>query len=56
MLTVANEVKMSAQAEICPMHYIAEVSGRMAGSANVEHHCRILLQKQIARGIVQVGD
>ena len=55
MLTVMEEIKRAAQTDICPAHYIVEVSGRMAGSANIEHHCRILLQKQIARGIVHVG-
>ena len=58
MLTVAEQLAKSGQLEeVGGPAYIAEISSRVASSAHVEYHARIIAQKSLARKLIQfAGD
>ena len=54
VLTVADQLARTGQLEeIGGPAYIAEISSRVASSAHVEYHARIIAQKSLARQLIQ---
>lgn len=57
ILTVANRLGNDGHLdEVGGPSYISELSSKVASSANVEYHSRILLQKQTARQLIALAD
>lgn len=56
ILTVVNQLKTSGTLDIVGgAYYISQLTNRVASSANVEYHSRIILQKFIQRELVRVS-
>ncbi|HSY76716.1 MAG TPA: replicative DNA helicase [Bacteroidia bacterium] len=53
ILTVTNELKRSEELEsIGGAYYISQLTSKIASSANIEYHARIVLQKYIQRELI----
>ncbi len=56
ILTVTNELKQNGNLELVGgAYYIAQLTNRVASSANTEYHARIILQKYIQRELIAVS-
>jgi len=56
ILTVTQELKKQGNLEIVGgAFYIAQLTNRVASSANVEYHARILAQKHIQRELIKIS-
>jgi replicative DNA helicase len=56
ILTVTNQLKKSSELEIIGgAYYISKLTNRVASSANIEFHARIVLQKYIQRMLIQIS-
>ena len=56
ILTVTNALTAAGKLDkVGGMAYIVELSNRVASSANLEYHARIVAQKALARDIIQAG-
>jgi replicative DNA helicase len=56
ILTVTNELKFSGELEIVGgPFYIAQLTNRVASSANTEFHTRIIIQKFIQRELIRIS-
>lgn len=56
ILTVTNELKKTGELELVGgAWYISQLTNRIASSANVEFHARIIAQKSIQRSIIQIA-
>jgi replicative DNA helicase len=56
ILTVTNELKSSGELEMVGgPYYITMLTSRIASSANVEYHARIILQKHIQRELIRIS-
>ncbi len=56
ILTITQELKRTGELEIVGgAYYITQLTNRVASSANVEHHARIVAQKYIAREIIRTS-
>ncbi len=56
ILTVTNELKLNGSLELVGgAYYIAQLTNRVASSANTEYHARIILQKYIQRELISVS-
>ncbi len=56
ILTVTNELKSSGELEMVGgPYYITMLTSRIASSANVEYHARILIQKHIQRELITIS-
>lgn len=56
ILTVTNELKFSGELETAGgPFYIAQLTNRVASSANTEFHARIILQKFIQRELIRIS-
>ena len=56
ILTVTNQLKNSGELELAGgAYYIAQLTNRIASSANVEFHSRIILQKYIQRELISIS-
>ena len=56
ILTVTNELQNSGELELVGgAYYITQLTNRVASSANIEFHARILLQKFIQRELIKVS-
>jgi replicative DNA helicase len=56
ILTVTNELKNSGDLEIAGgAYYITQLTNRVASTANVEFHSRIILQKHIQRELIRIS-
>ncbi len=56
ILTVTNQLKNEGQLELVGgPYYIAQLTNRIASSANIEYHARILTQKYIQRELIRVS-
>ncbi|MBE0650798.1 MAG: replicative DNA helicase [Bacteroidales bacterium] len=56
ILTVTNELKSTGELEMVGgPYYITMLTSRIASSANVEYHSRILLQKHIQRELIKIS-
>ncbi len=56
ILTVTNELKNTGELEMVGgPYYITMLTSRIASSANVEFHSRILLQKHIQRELIKIS-
>ncbi|KAF0201851.1 MAG: replicative DNA [Bacteroidetes bacterium] len=56
ILTVTNELKFSGELEAAGgPFYIAQLTNRVASSANTEFHARIILQKFIQRELIRIS-
>jgi replicative DNA helicase len=56
ILTVISELKSSGKLELVGgAYYISQLTNRVASSANVEYHARIILQKYIQRELIRVS-
>jgi replicative DNA helicase len=56
ILTVTNQLKSTGELEIVggPYH-ITQLTSRVASSANVEYHARIIIQKHIQRELIRIS-
>lgn len=56
ILTVTNELKSTGELEMVGgPYYITMLTSRIASSANVEYHARIILQKHIQRELIRIS-
>ncbi len=56
ILTVTNELKSSNDLEVVGgAYYITQLTNRVASSANIEYHSRIILQKFIQRELIRIS-
>ncbi len=56
ILTVTNELKSMGKLDIAGgPYYIAQLTSKVASSANIEFHSRILLQKFIQRELIRIS-
>jgi replicative DNA helicase len=56
LLTVTEEVKKQGELEkIGGPYYLVELTNRVASSANIEYHARIIAQKHIQRELIRVS-
>jgi replicative DNA helicase len=56
ILTVSNKLKMEGELEeVGGAYYITQLTNRVASSANIEFHARILLQKYVQRELIRVS-
>ena len=56
ILTVANQLKKNGELEIAGgAYYISQLTHRVASSANVEYHARIIVQKYIQRELIRIS-
>ena len=56
LLTVTEELKKSGELEAAGgAFYLVELTSRVASSANIEFHARIVAQKQIQRALIKVS-
>ncbi|MBI9035309.1 MAG: replicative DNA helicase [Bacteroidales bacterium] len=56
ILTVTNELKNSNRLDIVGgPYYITQLTNRVASTANIEFHSRILMQKYIQREMIRIG-
>lgn len=56
ILTVTNELKSSGELEMVGgPYYITTLTSRIASTANVEFHARIILQKHIQRELIRIS-
>lgn len=57
MLTVSEELKKSGDLEaIGGAYYLVELTNKVASSANLEYHARIVAQKYIQRELIRVSN
>lgn len=56
ILTVSNQLKNSGNLDLAGgAYYISQLTQRVASSANVEFHARIILQKHIQRELIRIS-
>ena len=56
ILTVTNELKSSGELDIIGgAYYLARLTNRVASSANIEYHARIISQKYIQRELIRIS-
>lgn len=56
ILTVTNELKSTGDLEMVGgPYYITMLTSRIASTANVEYHARIILQKHIQRELIRIS-
>ncbi|MFH1320307.1 MAG: replicative DNA helicase [Bacteroidota bacterium] len=56
MLTVSNELKSSGELDLVGgPYYIAQLTGKVASTANTEYHAHIILQKFIQRELIRIS-
>jgi replicative DNA helicase len=56
ILTVTNELRKSGELDVIGgPFYITQLTGRVASSANIEFHSRIILQKHIQRELIRIS-
>lgn len=56
ILTVTNELKSSGELEIAGgAYYLTQLTNRVASSANIEQHSRIIIQKHIQRELIRLS-
>lgn len=56
ILTVTNELKSSGELEMVGgPYYITILTSRIASTANVEYHARIIIQKHIQRELIRIS-
>ncbi|MCD4744864.1 MAG: replicative DNA helicase [Bacteroidales bacterium] len=56
ILTVTNELKSKGELEIIGgAYYITQLTNRIASTANVEYHAKIVLQKFIQRELIKIS-
>jgi len=56
LLTVTDKLeKMGKLEAVGGGYYMVELTNRVASAANIEHHARIIKQKQIQRQLIEIG-
>lgn len=56
ILTVSNKLKSEGELdEVGGAYYITQLTNRVASSANIEYHARILMQKYVQRELIRVS-
>jgi len=56
ILTVTNELKSSGELELIGgAYYITQLTNRIASTANIEYHARIVTQKYIQRELIRIS-
>lgn len=56
ILTVTNELRLSGELEsVGGGYYLAQLTNRVASSANIEYHARIISQKYIQRELIRLS-
>lgn len=54
LLTVTEQLRKAGKLEfVGGAYHIVELSNRVASAANIEYHCRIIRQKEIARDLIK---
>ena len=57
LLTVNEELKKSGELELAGgSYYLVELTNRVASTANIEYHARIVAQKHIQRELIRVSN
>jgi len=57
LLTVSEELKrMNKLDEVGGFFYLTELTNRVASSANLEYHARLISQFQLRRGLIQISE
>lgn len=57
ILTVTNQLKKQGDLEIIGgPFYIASLTNRISSSANIEFHCRIIIEKYIQRELIRISN
>ena len=53
VMTVKNQLQQNKKLKLCGgAHYLAELTNKVISSANIEYHCRIIVQKHIQRELI----
>ena len=53
VMTVKNQLQQNKKLKLCGgVHYLAELTNKVISSANIEYHCRIIVQKHIQRELI----
>ena len=53
VMTVKNQLQQNKKLKVCGgVHYLAELTNKVISSANIEYHCRIIVQKHIQRELI----
>jgi len=56
ILTVTNELKQTGELELVGgAYFITQLTNRVASSANIEYHARIIIQKYIQRELIRIS-
>ncbi|MBN3035093.1 MAG: replicative DNA helicase [Bacteroidales bacterium] len=56
ILTVTNELKSSGELEIAGgAYYITQLTNRVASTAHIEYHAKIILQKYLQRELIRIS-
>lgn len=56
ILTITNQLKSSGELEIAGgAYYLTQLTNRVASSANIEQHSRIIIQKHIQRELIRLS-
>lgn len=57
MLTVAQQLRQTGELEMVGgAYYISELTNKVASSANIEFHARIIIQKYIQRKLIEISN
>lgn len=57
ILTVAHQLRSNGQLEmIGGAYYLSELTNKVASSANIEYHSRIVIQKYIQRKLIEISN
>lgn len=57
LLTVTEDLRKSAKLEeVGGAYYLSELTNKVASSANVEYHARIIIQKFIQRELIRISN
>ncbi len=56
LVTVVNQLRTTAELDMVGgPYYISQLTNRVASSANIEYHARIILQKHIQRELIKIS-
>ena len=57
ILTVAHQLRSNGELEtIGGAYYLSELTNKVASSANIEYHSRIVIQKYIQRKLIEISN
>ena len=57
MTTVVNQLRKMGKIELVGGAYrVAELTSRVSSAANIEYHCRVIIEKRMARDVIQFAN